>query len=329
MLQPIPFTKGFTASASGIIHGPEGNVRNQYTNGDGYKTASVLMEDGRWVTFGVHRLIALAFKPPETDHLLLTVNHIDGDILNNTPPNVEWVSNRDNIIHGTLLNRFNHRPLIACSKDKETFWLNDLYDAAYHFEQDIDFIWARIKDSELIDGWKVEHVKSSDKRIAKMKIARPNPGRKARGIRMWNLISGVVKDFDSMADAAKFFKVETTHIRIRVSTPGFPKIFKRAWVIVDMEEGFDFLVPDVIALLVSRGAKPILCYNPSLNVYEEYSSAYGFLKKYPALSKKAITTRLKKGQLTPSDGWIVKIIENRTQDKVKMYEMARSLGLVK
>lgn len=330
MRKEIPFTQGFTASESGDIHDADGNLREQYTNGDGYKTASVLTDDGKWVTFGVHRLVALAFKPPKTDHLTLTVNHIDGVRINNHPDNLEWISNRLNVVHGTLLNRYTNRPLIVCTKDDLLFWLNDLYDAANHFSSDIDTVWQKIRDGELLDGWKIEHVKGSDKRVALMMVQRPgelNHG--LRPVKVLDLETNAVLDFESLAETARYFGVKTTHIRIRVSTPRYLKIFRMRWVIIDAEENFDFLTPEVIESLKSRGPKPIVCYSADTQSFETYPSAHHFLKVTPGLSKKAITVRLKKGELKPSNGWIVKVIEDLEEDKRKILEMARSLNLVK
>ena len=322
----IPFTQGFFATECGVILDSEGIVREQYTNGDGYKTASVLTDDGKWITFGAHRLVALAFDPPTEDHLLLTVNHKNGDITNNHQSNLEWVTNAVNIQHGVLLNRFNARPLIVCTKDDLLVWLEDLRDAAQHFETDVETVWGVIRDKTLLDGWKLEHVKGSDKRVKKMLLLRPGEvNHTTRPVKMLDLTSDFVMRFDSMSDAAKWFGIQTTHIRIRVSTKGFPKIFRNKWVIVDEEVSFDFLTEESRKELLERGPKPIVCYHIPSNTFEVFPSANNFLTTVTGLSKKAITVRLKNGSLKPSDGWIVKVIADLDNDKEEILAVARPL----
>ena len=52
-------------------------------------------------TWLVHRLVALAFIPNTNN--LETVNHIDGNRLNNCADNLEWLSHGDNIRHAFAL----------------------------------------------------------------------------------------------------------------------------------------------------------------------------------------------------------------------------------
>ena len=49
--------------------------------------------------FSIHRLVALCFIP--NHHNLPQVNHIDENKLNNTISNLEWVTAKTNINHGT------------------------------------------------------------------------------------------------------------------------------------------------------------------------------------------------------------------------------------
>ena len=69
-------------------------ILKQRVNGDYLKVW--LCQDGKQKLKKIHRLVAEAFVPG--DHSL-TVNHIDGDRLNNTPSNLEWISHSDNVRH--------------------------------------------------------------------------------------------------------------------------------------------------------------------------------------------------------------------------------------
>lgn len=83
-------------------------IKDFSLNHKGYKriTGHITLNDGtvRRQHF-LHRLMAIAFIP-NTDSLE-TVNHIDGDILNNSVGNLEWLSNADNYKHSVdvLTNR--------------------------------------------------------------------------------------------------------------------------------------------------------------------------------------------------------------------------------
>ena len=58
-----------------------------------------LWKDGKEYTQTVHRLQAIAFlgEPQKSN---MTVNHKDGNPLNNTVDNLEWLSRKDNIKYG-------------------------------------------------------------------------------------------------------------------------------------------------------------------------------------------------------------------------------------
>ena len=72
----------------------------------------ILWKDGECKTYLVSRLIAMAWVDGYEDGL--TVNHIDGNLLNNRADNLEWLSRSDNIRHGfsSGLYKTNQRPCI-------------------------------------------------------------------------------------------------------------------------------------------------------------------------------------------------------------------------
>lgn len=70
-----------------------------YTNRRGRKDARVsLWKDGKEYTFLVARLVALTWCDGYSEGM--TVNHIDGNPMNNRSVNLEWVSLKENIQKG-------------------------------------------------------------------------------------------------------------------------------------------------------------------------------------------------------------------------------------
>ena len=71
-------------------------VVSSHENQQGYMMVN-LRKEGKVKMASVHRLVALTFIPnPEN---LPMVNHIDGVKTNNAIENLEWCTNRDNVLH--------------------------------------------------------------------------------------------------------------------------------------------------------------------------------------------------------------------------------------
>lgn len=64
---------------------------------DGYLTCSLRIDKGVIKFWRVHRLIALTFIPNPQNKS--EVNHIDGNVTNNTIENLEWVTPAENMQH--------------------------------------------------------------------------------------------------------------------------------------------------------------------------------------------------------------------------------------
>ena len=72
-------------------------VLKQRTDKDGYLRVRLTVERGRRISKMVHRLVAIAFiLNPENKE---TVNHLDGNKLNNHVSNLEWSTRSENNKH--------------------------------------------------------------------------------------------------------------------------------------------------------------------------------------------------------------------------------------
>lgn len=91
--------KGFySVNSAGIIFNNEtGKKITQCKNSRGYAVI-VLCKNGVKKTESAHRLVCFTFKPT-TYFDGAFVNHIDGNKMNNSPGNLEWVTGSQNMIH--------------------------------------------------------------------------------------------------------------------------------------------------------------------------------------------------------------------------------------
>lgn len=82
--------------SNGRVDNRSGRVLKQKINRYGYGEVT-LSSDGKRKTYLVHRLVAAAFIPnPENKQ---TINHKDGNKLNNHVNNLEWATQKENQQH--------------------------------------------------------------------------------------------------------------------------------------------------------------------------------------------------------------------------------------
>lgn len=85
----------------GVSNIHTGQMMTPFVAGGGYLAVGLQQEFGYTKNFHVHRLVAYQFCNPPCDGDIsnYTVNHIDGNIFNNTCGNLEWISYAANNHH--------------------------------------------------------------------------------------------------------------------------------------------------------------------------------------------------------------------------------------
>lgn len=299
MLKEIPGTLGFLASDTGEIYDGIGNLRNQYRNLDGYCTVTVLHEDERWVTYGVHRLVALAFLEPPADPMTLTVNHKDTDKTNNCVSNLEWVTTRLNNVHSAL-NRPPTRPMILMwqADESKSILSESLVTAGALAGCSPDEVWQAIVDDATVNGWSFRHQRSKDPvppHLRKSTIpVRDSLGRlPEKATKLRDIFTGEVTVYPTMTEAASAHGVLTGHLSA-MARSGRLSIFKGRYQVAYADRSFGTHDQAVLIEAASRGSgRPVTVKHLESGEVIHYPSASQFINE-TGLSKKAITVRLKR-----------------------------------
>lgn len=88
-------------------------------NGNSGYSQVILYKNGKAKAYSVHRLVAMMYIPnPENKSC---VNHIDENKLNNALNNLEWVTHKENINHGTCIKRIVaklEKPVLCVEQNK-------------------------------------------------------------------------------------------------------------------------------------------------------------------------------------------------------------------
>lgn len=315
VIKEIPGTLGFKVSEDGVVYDPDNQVRTQYVNGDGYRTASVKLLDGRWQTFGVHRLVALAHLPTDKDVTQLTVNHIDHDISNNDVDNLEWVTVYLNNLHASLMRtQVEYPTIIMTNAEGEKSFVNNLHDACAVLNVDIDLAWAMVRDGFEIDGIRLEAF--TNRTAIPQELHRPTFVQRdayGRSIQVMVVIkdleTGRCEKFDSMADAALRHGVSPSHIFQCVSREGKIRLFKKRYLIVRGCDPFPDVSPEMWENLRASGGRDTIARNNETNVSVVFPSASSMINML-GLSKKAVTTRLKRDGYGEVGPWFFCYLKN-------------------
>jgi hypothetical protein len=103
--------KCYNSKTNKYLKGQE-NYKNHYFS------YNLTMPDGSKKRCYAHRLVAEAFIPKPKDRNKKQINHKDGNKLNNTVENLEWVSAKENVYHSIQNELKKEKPVFCFNKDK-------------------------------------------------------------------------------------------------------------------------------------------------------------------------------------------------------------------
>lgn len=314
--QVIPGTKGFKADTLGNIYDQDNNLRKVYTNGDGYITASVLLEDGRWITYGVHRLTALAHLAREEGRN--EVNHLDGVISNNKLINLEWVTAAENNIHSELLCRDNDFPRLVIYKDSiPVAAVRNLWEAENLIQEPYLKIWQCIKNNVTLDGYSFSY-RHRGTAIPKELQVRNSRFKEERGVKTLDHKTGDVEFFGTFRIAGDRYSVGPSLVFQMLQRYDRPKLMLKRYQVAYADDEFTVYSKEQLDYAMSHGPKDVIAYNSSIKQYVVYESAAAFLRDQK-LSKKAVTTALAENRLRTINGWTFTYLNDENFQRLKHY----------
>ena len=203
----IPTLNNHSISEIGVvINTKTGKAKTQRVAKNGYYTVNII-ENNKATVMYVHRLLALTFIPnPENKR---TVNHIDGNKLNNSLSNLEWSTDKENIKHA-----YDNNLNKGCSKVTEEH-LKEIYERFFNGETltsiSKDLPYNNVTVSNHFTKY-INSIGEQEKRLTqetKNKLVRAKlAGESKRDLcvlQMINPITNIIeKTFSSLAEARKF-----------------------------------------------------------------------------------------------------------------------------
>lgn len=203
MIKTIPETIHHTISIEGVVTNVKtGKTKAIWIGANGYKHFDY-SENGVNKKMALHRALALAFIPnPENKR---TVNHIDGNKLNNCLANLEWATDSENIAHSCTIDGRG-----SCAK-----FTPEVYEDYVEKVLQGCTLTELSKDIDLSLAQLSIHTKAAAERLGKLEdyltaLALNDRQRKSDWVRKKHKVSmsdpltkEVIRVFDSIMDATK------------------------------------------------------------------------------------------------------------------------------
>lgn len=304
----IPISDSFSVNTKGEIFDEKGRKRKQYKNGDGYRTVNIKLVDGRWVTMGVHRLVAMTHIP-NGDPQRTQVNHRVLNLEDNSVTNLEWVTPLENVIHSEIMRKDNPKFVLYSVLDDRALKLyRNAYEAADDCGCSILDVWDSVKDNLPINGivFRFRGTKEPmpeslryDRTVNFRHGNRPEP----RKVKIRNVLTGEVRLFNSIGEVAKHLGVYASQIHECLRVPESVKLINKLYQVSDQDNEFVVFTVSQLDEALNRGKKKVLAFNTSVKKLYIFDSAREFIT-HSTLSKKAVTKILRKGIINQRGDWV-------------------------
>jgi hypothetical protein len=229
----IPGFSLYVISKDGkVLNKISGNFLSGSINPAGYHNYRLLGDNGKTLTWGLHRLLGFVFKNPGLDITDLVVNHLDGNKANNKLGNLEWTTHLGNLIHAGI-NKLTNKcqsVMVRCAITGEIKHFVSIVDCARFYNVSKDFINWRVKSTPgKVFPEKKQYKLFSDPtpwfipenlELELLKNSTSKP------IMMKNVITKEIMFFDKIADAALYLDVTASSITKWLSQPNQPVLPK-------------------------------------------------------------------------------------------------------
>lgn len=315
----IPGTQLFYASKNGKIFDYYGNERTYYHNNDGYKTVSVKTLENKWITFGVHRLVAMAWLDLPNDYEIMQVNHKDTNKENNSATNLEWTTSYENNIHSSLIKSSSSLLIIGKNEKGNLIQLGNLYQTSQKLNVNILEIWNAVKNKLTIKGLSLSLVnrkRAIPKEIHK-RIPIPSP-KKPKQLKLYNLFTKEIIEFPSIGEIAKYLNISKGNVCRRISTNLTIKPIKKEFLIFEIDSNIPIITKEYITIATEPKKREVLAYSFVENEYIIYESASMFIRE-SGLSKKAVTVCLKNKNIRRIGNWVFVYFKKELIKQLKEY----------
>lgn len=319
----IPFSDDFYIDTDGNVFDGKGTKRNTSVNGDGYVTVNVKTDQGLWITFGVHRLVALTHIERK-DLNRNQVNHRDLDLTNNSRTNLEWVTFRENNIHSEIMRSNSPQISVYSVKDEvvQSGYRNAHEAAADNGCTALD-VWDSIKDGLVVNEVRFCFRKVSDPIPSVLRYDRKKnftPGNRPGPvpIKTLDIYSGEEREFSSIGEAAREFQTHPSHVFQAISKTAYPRVFRKRYQVAYKEDDFPAMTVEEKERAKLQGRKKVLGYDLTNKQYVIFPSAVEFIK-HTQLSKKAVTVGLKRNRIRELGGWVALYLSVENAKLLKSY----------